>query len=497
MSWTGPSPVWARSASPASRRRRAPCTERPLDRTDPEGAIAAAAERCSNWGRWGDDDVLGTLNFLDDGQAPRGRGAGPARRGFSLAQSFDTDGPQKGWRRRTNPVHTMLDTGLDAERGNQGFPHGLGGADDVIAMPLQASTQWDGLGHIFDHGMAWNGRRAGDVVTSEGDLVTGIETVGGRMRRPRRPARRRPGDRRRRANCPTVSPSPPSTSTRPSPRRAVGPGRPRRHRSWSAPGGWPAPAGRAGATTPAAPRPGCRSPPPDWLHGTEIAAIATDTWGFEVRPNEFDVAFQPLHQVAIPNMGLFIGEMWDLDALAADCAADGRYEFFLTAAPLPGHRRRRRPGQPDRRQVDLLRLQGQGRADDDASSEQCSGRRGGPAGNGDRDPARRAGVAVDLVEVKPDATALGSGITLQGNALRVLRQLGVWDEVRRAGYAVRLAGPAAPPTARCWPRSPTPAPAGPTSRPPSACRARTWPASWWTRARPSGSSSASAPPTPP
>jgi hypothetical protein len=27
--------------------------------------------------------------------------------------------------------------------------------------------------------------------------------------------------------------------------------------------------------------------------------------------------------------------MWDPDALAADCAADGVYEFWLTAAPLP------------------------------------------------------------------------------------------------------------------------------------------------------------------
>lgn len=92
------------------------------------------------------------------------------RRGasFSLAQTFDADGPQKGWRRRTNPVHTMLDISLEAERGTRGFPHGIGGADDVVFMPLQASTQWDGLGHIFDHGMAYNGRRAGDVVTSDG-----------------------------------------------------------------------------------------------------------------------------------------------------------------------------------------------------------------------------------------------------------------------------------------------------------------------------------------
>lgn len=42
-------------------------------------------------------------------------------------------------------------------------------------MPLQCSTQWDGLGHIFDHGKAWNGRDAEKVVTSAGDLVTGIE----------------------------------------------------------------------------------------------------------------------------------------------------------------------------------------------------------------------------------------------------------------------------------------------------------------------------------
>jgi kynurenine formamidase len=83
------------------------------------------------------------------------------------------------------------------------------------------------------------------------------------------------------------------------------------------------------------PAPGLSFTTVDWLYRTEIAAIATDTWGFEVRPNEFDEAFQPLHQVAIPHIGLFLGEMWDLDGLAADCAADGVYEFWLTAAPLP------------------------------------------------------------------------------------------------------------------------------------------------------------------
>ncbi|SOD97957.1 FAD-dependent oxidoreductase [Blastococcus haudaquaticus] len=55
-----------------------------------------------------------------------------------------------------------------------------------------------------------------------------------------------------------------------------------------------------------------------------------------------------------------------------------------------------------------------------------------------------AGVAVDLVEIKPDLATLGSGITLQGNALRELRSLGVWDQVQAAGYAFDVTGIRAP-----------------------------------------------------
>ncbi|WP_030611428.1 cyclase family protein [Streptomyces sclerotialus] len=319
-----------------------------LDRNDPEGAIAEAAKAYSNWGRWGEDDRLGTLNFLD--AAKRREGAALVRRGvsFSLAQRFDMDGPQKGWRRRTNPVHTMLDTGTDAALGNQGFPHGLGGADDVIAMPLQCSTQWDGLGHIFDHGKAWNGRPAEQVVTSDGDLVTGIEHMapyvagrgvlldvgrvigegGGTSRSSGVESGVESGGELPDGFAITEEHL---TATAEAHGVTVGRGdivvvrtgrlaRARRE-------GWGEYAG--------GPAPGLSFTTAGWLHRTEIAAIATDTWGFEVRPNEFEHAFQPLHQVAIPNMGLLIGEMWDLGALAADCADDGVYDFWLAAAPLP------------------------------------------------------------------------------------------------------------------------------------------------------------------
>jgi kynurenine formamidase len=298
-----------------------------------EQAIAAAAARYRNWGRWGPDDRLGTVNFIDE--AKRRQAAGLVRRGVSvsLSQSFDTDGPQKGWRRRTNPVHTMTDTGTDAAAGKQGFPHGIGGADDVIAMPLQCSTQWDGLGHIFDHGTAWNGRPAGDVVTSDGDLVTGIEHLASSIvsRGVLLDVGRVVGED---GELPdgfaiteehlqaTIAAQGSTSQVGRGDIVLVRTGRLTRARRE----GWHDYAGGAS--------PGLSFWTAGWLHSTEIAAIATDTWGFEVRPNEFPNAFQPLHQVAIPNIGLLIGEMWDLDALAEDCAGDGVYEFLLAAGPL-------------------------------------------------------------------------------------------------------------------------------------------------------------------
>ena len=83
------------------------------------------------------------------------------------------------------------------------------------------------------------------------------------------------------------------------------------------------------------PAPGLGLSTLDWIADNDIAAVATDTWGAEVIPNETPGVFQPFHIVAIPNMGLLIGEMFDLEELASDCAEDGVYEFFFVAPPLP------------------------------------------------------------------------------------------------------------------------------------------------------------------
>jgi 2-polyprenyl-6-methoxyphenol hydroxylase-like FAD-dependent oxidoreductase len=69
---------------------------------------------------------------------------------------------------------------------------------------------------------------------------------------------------------------------------------------------------------------------------------------------------------------------------------------------------------------------------------------GGAAGAAAAILLAEGGVAVDLIDAKPDVSALGSGITLQGNALRVLRQLGVWDQIRVEGYEFDTLGLRAP-----------------------------------------------------
>ncbi|MBW2693751.1 MAG: cyclase family protein, partial [Deltaproteobacteria bacterium] len=83
------------------------------------------------------------------------------------------------------------------------------------------------------------------------------------------------------------------------------------------------------------PAPGLSALCARWIYEREIAAIATDTWGVEVRPYETPDCSQPLHLIAVRNMGLLIGEVFDLDALADACAEDQRYEFLFTAASLP------------------------------------------------------------------------------------------------------------------------------------------------------------------
>ena len=83
------------------------------------------------------------------------------------------------------------------------------------------------------------------------------------------------------------------------------------------------------------PAPGLSVTCAGWIYTREVAAVATDTWGLEVIPNETPDCFQPLHMIALRNTGLLFGEIFQLDALANACAEDGNYAFLFTAPPLP------------------------------------------------------------------------------------------------------------------------------------------------------------------
>lgn len=294
--------------------------------------VRALGQRYSNWGRWGAGDQRGTLNFatpervLAACQLPR------SGRVISCALDFDQRGPQTGFAGRHNPIHVMLADGCDALAGAQDFlPGGFRYADDAVTMPLQCGTQWDALAHVFYDGRMYNDRDI-KFVASGGAALNGIEHLkhgvvarGVLLDLPRWRRVRwlengtaiLPADLDACAEAEGVTIEPGDAVLV----RTGMMARCLEQKSWQGYCGGPAP--------------GLSLHCARWLYEREVAAVATDTWGVEVIPNETPDCFQPLHMVAIRDMGCLFGEIFQLDALAAACGEDGRYAFLFVAPPLP------------------------------------------------------------------------------------------------------------------------------------------------------------------
>jgi kynurenine formamidase len=71
-----------------------------------------------------------------------------------------------------------------------------------------------------------------------------------------------------------------------------------------------------------------------WLWDNHLAAVASDSPALEALPKPAGEEAEFLHFHMLAFFGMPIGEMWNLEGLADDCAADGDYDFFLTSAPL-------------------------------------------------------------------------------------------------------------------------------------------------------------------
>src|SRR3954451_18916936 len=127
-------------------------------------AIYEASKKLSNWGRWGKDDQIGTLNNVTPEDVINAGKLIKRGKVFALGLSLKEPIQSGLFGGRWNPIHTMLATGTDAAAGKQDepFPY-LRYADDAINMPCQASTQWDALCHIFIDDKMYNGYDAGLV----------------------------------------------------------------------------------------------------------------------------------------------------------------------------------------------------------------------------------------------------------------------------------------------------------------------------------------------
>jgi kynurenine formamidase len=299
--------------------------------------VRRLCERHSNWGRWGEDDERGTLNLVKPEHVVRASALIQRGATISMALPFDDAGPQTGAFGRFNPIHLMIRDGADVIAGSSvrdfygGIDRHFRGTDDLIIMPLQSGTQWDALGHVVFEDKIYNGYGA-EWVSSKGAIKNSVKQAadgmvgrGVLLDMPRalgvdwlEPGHAIDGDQlQQAADMAGVD---------------VGVGdfvfvRTGAMAMARANGTWGDYAGGAA--------PGMGIGSVDWIAEHDIAALAADTWGLEVRPNETPDTFQPLHIVLINHMGLWLGEIFDLDPLAQDCAADGRYEFFFAGPPLP------------------------------------------------------------------------------------------------------------------------------------------------------------------
>jgi len=118
-----------------------------------------------NWGKWGEDDEVGALNYLTTEEVFRGVRHIKSGTVFTLQRLIGDPKGDPVWPGRTPAEKTMIldESSWDGDGAPQ-FPGGLHYADDMISAFLQGSTQYDALGHVWYGGQLWNGYDARTTV---------------------------------------------------------------------------------------------------------------------------------------------------------------------------------------------------------------------------------------------------------------------------------------------------------------------------------------------
>ena len=285
----------------------------------------------SNWGRWGDDDRLGTLNHLT--AAKRVSAAGLVQEGVSVSCSWDIrTGPQPG--ATVESQRYMLSTGLGLdEEGRRGLLGGGrgGGAQEFIGMVFHGLdvTHLDSLAHLFWDGKMYGGAPASLVSDRQGALKhdvlavrEGVTTRGvlldiARLRgvevldpddhiypEDLEAAEQAAGVRCEAGDVLLV-------------RTGEGGARRAEGRSYN----------------PNKPRSGYSAACLPWLHERGISMIGSDV-AQDPSPSGYKHVVMPVHMVGIVAMGLWLIDNCQLEDLAQACADRGRWEFHFVLAPI-------------------------------------------------------------------------------------------------------------------------------------------------------------------
>jgi kynurenine formamidase len=296
----------------------------------------ALAEKVNNWGRWGPDDEIGTLNLITDEVVRRAAACVRTGKRFSLAIPMSEDGPMLGNipPGRKNPeqyqfeLHDPFTKDPDSVRVNT----------NVYTLNLQSATHWDSLSHVEYAGRLYNGFPVSSI-DERGASKLGIEKIATLVTR---------GVLLDVARVKGVDRLPGGTLITPEDLDAA-----EKHAGVTVESGdailirtgamrWLKEGDKEGYAGIyqgiAGPGIACAG----WFHERDISAVATDNAGFEVWPRErkdlLHVLGHPLHLLCLVEMGLSQGQNFDLEELAEDCAADGVYEFLLSASPEPFER---------------------------------------------------------------------------------------------------------------------------------------------------------------
>jgi kynurenine formamidase len=287
----------------------------------------------SNWGKWGPDDEVGSLNYLGAEQVLAAAKLIRDGKVFTLQRLIGDPKGDPVWPGRTPAERTqILDEG-DWDEGGKGpaFPGGLHYADDKINAFLQGSTQYDGLGHVWYGGQIWNGY---DARTTIGGLdKASVEPIAERGVVGRAVLL----DMARFRDQPAMEAA--ETFTHEdllACAEAQGVELRKRDIIIIRTNHLQLFFEKGDAFYEGFCEPGLVYSPElvQWFADMEIPNLVTDTIANEVTFDPNTGVALVLHNALMRNLGVTLTEIADLEKLAEDCAEDGRYELFYAAAPL-------------------------------------------------------------------------------------------------------------------------------------------------------------------